>query len=203
MVHLWPRSTLARPYTREFSVNFPNLPTPLQSALAEHGYDAPTDVQAAVLEPEAHDRDLLVSAQTGSGKTVAFGLAIARNVLDLDGKAPSPGAPLALVALTLAFVLVMRPLYESATSIRIDEQRIEAVNATENRSAIGHALAGSARFDRQWGCVYRLNLDRVSATLYSIGDVDVSGIAASYGGGGHRNAAGFSVSLKTWVADFL
>ena len=87
--------------------------------------------------------------------------------------------------------------------IRIDEQRIEAVNATENRSAIGHALAGSARFDRQWGCVYRLNLDRVSATLYSIGDVDVSGIAASYGGGGHRNAAGFSVSLKTWVADFL
>ena len=87
--------------------------------------------------------------------------------------------------------------------IRIDEQRIEAVNATENRSAIGHALAGSARFDRQWSCVYRLNLDRVSATLYSIGDVDVSGIAASYGGGGHRNAAGFSVSLKTWVADFL
>ena len=97
MVHLWPRSTPARPYTREFSVNFPNLPAPLQSALAEHGYDAPTDVQAAVLEPEVHDRDLLVSAQTGSGKTVAFGLAIARNVLDQDGKAPSPGAPLALV----------------------------------------------------------------------------------------------------------
>ncbi|MEL7689942.1 DEAD/DEAH box helicase [Citromicrobium bathyomarinum] len=78
-------------------MNFPNLPAPLQSALAEHGYDAPTDVQAAVLETEANDRDLLVSAQTGSGKTVAFGLAFARNVLDQNGNAPSPGAPRALV----------------------------------------------------------------------------------------------------------
>ena len=97
MVNMWPRGIRARPCTREFYVNFPNLPAPLQSALAEHGYDAPTDVQAAVLETEANDRDLLVSAQTGSGKTVAFGLAFARNVLDQDGKAPNPGAPRALV----------------------------------------------------------------------------------------------------------
>ncbi len=34
-------------------------------------------VQIAVLEAPAVDRDLLVSAQTGSGKTVAFGLALA------------------------------------------------------------------------------------------------------------------------------
>jgi ATP-dependent RNA helicase DeaD len=34
-----------------------------------------------VLADEAVDRDLLVSAQTGSGKTVAYGLAIVKNLL--------------------------------------------------------------------------------------------------------------------------
>ena len=49
-------------------------------ALAAHAYTEPTPVQAAVLEAEA-ERDLLVSAQTGSGKTVAFGLALAPPLL--------------------------------------------------------------------------------------------------------------------------
>jgi ATP-dependent RNA helicase DeaD len=38
-------------------------------------------VQLAILTDSAADRDLLVSAQTGSGKTVAFGLAIAATLL--------------------------------------------------------------------------------------------------------------------------
>ncbi|MEL7688689.1 DEAD/DEAH box helicase [Citromicrobium bathyomarinum] len=78
-------------------MNFSELPSTLQSALTERGYSEPTDVQAAVLEPEAHGRDLVVSAQTGSGKTVAFGLAFARQLLDDSGKVPFPAAPLALV----------------------------------------------------------------------------------------------------------
>ena len=50
------------------------LPTspPLARALAERNYDRPTPVQTAVLADEAAGRDLLVSAQTGSGKTVAY-----------------------------------------------------------------------------------------------------------------------------------
>ena len=56
---------------------FSQLPSILADALAEQGYEAPTPVQAAVLEAEARGRDLVVSAQTGSGKTVAFGMAIA------------------------------------------------------------------------------------------------------------------------------
>ena len=56
----------------------------LARALADHGYATPTPVQAAVLEERAEGRDLLVSAQTGSGKTVAFGIAMAENLLD-DG----------------------------------------------------------------------------------------------------------------------
>ncbi|EHM02415.1 hypothetical protein HMPREF9946_01166, partial [Acetobacteraceae bacterium AT-5844] len=57
------------------------LPAVLLRALQERGYAEPTPVQASVLEPETEGRDLLVSAQTGSGKTVAFGLAMAPELL--------------------------------------------------------------------------------------------------------------------------
>jgi ATP-dependent RNA helicase DeaD len=76
---------------------FPPLPDPLSRTLAARGYAEPTTVQAAVLEPGAAGRDLLVSAQTGSGKTVAFGLAFAPQVLAADGRVGSASAPLALV----------------------------------------------------------------------------------------------------------
>ena len=70
---------------------------PIARALEAKGYDSLTPVQAAVIEPEADGRDLLVSAQTGSGKTVAFGMAIAPTLLGDDLILPAPGAPLALV----------------------------------------------------------------------------------------------------------
>ena len=60
---------------------FTHLPTLLAEALSARGYEAPTPVQAAVIQPEAEGRDVIVSAQTGSGKTVAFGLAIAPQLL--------------------------------------------------------------------------------------------------------------------------
>lgn len=76
---------------------FQNAPVSLASALAARGYASATPVQAAVLAPDAEGRDLLVSARTGSGKTVAFGLAMADSLLDDSGRCPPPGAPLALV----------------------------------------------------------------------------------------------------------
>jgi ATP-dependent RNA helicase DeaD len=76
---------------------FPNLPPVLGEALAARGYALPTPVQAAVLEPEAAGRDLVVSAQTGSGKTVAFGMAMAPDLLRADGMAETGTGPLALV----------------------------------------------------------------------------------------------------------
>ncbi len=69
----------------------------LAAALTERGYTDATPVQASVLEPEVKGRDLLVSARTGSGKTVAFGMCLAETLL---GDAPTFGrvtAPLALV----------------------------------------------------------------------------------------------------------
>ena len=46
---------------------FPKTNPSLERALADRGYAEPTPVQAAVLQEEAAGRDLLVSAQTGSG----------------------------------------------------------------------------------------------------------------------------------------
>ncbi|MGN6489738.1 MAG: DEAD/DEAH box helicase, partial [Devosia sp.] len=69
----------------------------LATALANKGYDELTPVQLAVLGEEAGGRDLLVSAQTGSGKTVAFGMAIAPTLLGEEGNFGEAGAPLALL----------------------------------------------------------------------------------------------------------
>jgi len=70
---------------------------PLAKALAAKGYETLTAVQSAVIADEAAGRDLLVSAQTGSGKTVAFGMAIAPTLLDGQDRFTEIGAPLALV----------------------------------------------------------------------------------------------------------
>jgi ATP-dependent RNA helicase DeaD len=48
----------------------------LTGALAERGFSALTAVQEAVLDPGVEGRDLRISSQTGSGKTVAIGLLI-------------------------------------------------------------------------------------------------------------------------------
>jgi ATP-dependent RNA helicase DeaD len=78
-------------------VSFPTSSPPLARALAERSYDRPTPVQIAVLADEAVERDLLVSAQTGSGKTVAYGLAIANNLLGEAERFERAAAPLALI----------------------------------------------------------------------------------------------------------
>ena len=66
-------------------------------ALSKRGFDCLTPVQKAVLAPELEGADILVSAQTGSGKTVAFGLAFAASLLEGAGKFSKAKAPLALV----------------------------------------------------------------------------------------------------------
>ncbi|MFM6854654.1 MAG: DEAD/DEAH box helicase, partial [Sphingopyxis sp.] len=76
---------------------FSSLPPILAEALSARGYAAPTPVQAAVIEPEARGRDLIVSAQTGSGKTVAFGLAMADDLLADPATIAMAQTPLVLV----------------------------------------------------------------------------------------------------------
>lgn len=65
------------------------------AALQARGYTTLTPVQEAVLAVE--DEDLLVSAQTGSGKTVAFGITVGRTILGDREAFDNVAVPLALV----------------------------------------------------------------------------------------------------------
>ncbi len=56
---------------------FSAVPQNLRLALQKRGFDSLTAVQTAVLEAEADGRDLQISSQTGSGKTVALGFVLA------------------------------------------------------------------------------------------------------------------------------
>ncbi|CAN0586769.1 unnamed protein product, partial [Laminaria digitata] len=60
-------------------------------------YASLTPVQQEVLAPELRDADMLVSAQTGSGKTVAFGLSLAPTLLGEADRFHHTKAPRALV----------------------------------------------------------------------------------------------------------
>jgi ATP-dependent RNA helicase DeaD len=72
------------------------LPPVLAQALDVRGFETLTPVQSAVIAPDAEGRDLIVSAKTGSGKTVAFGLAMAGQLIEGD-RAPWARTPLALI----------------------------------------------------------------------------------------------------------
>lgn len=76
---------------------FPEVHPSLARALAARNYDEPTPVQSAVLEPEAANRDLLVSAQTGSGKTVAYGLVLGNMLIGEGERFERAQQPLALI----------------------------------------------------------------------------------------------------------
>lgn len=60
----------------------------LLRALAEKAYAAPTDIQRAAIPAVLRGRDVLASAQTGSGKTAAFALPLLQR-LDVAAMPPS------------------------------------------------------------------------------------------------------------------
>ncbi|GHA21373.1 DEAD/DEAH box helicase [Devosia pacifica] len=78
-----------------------SMPAPvhpaLSSALEARGYSQLTPVQMEMAHQGDSAEDLLVSAQTGSGKTVAFGIAIAATLLGTDQAFGPAGAPLGLI----------------------------------------------------------------------------------------------------------
>lgn len=91
--------------TREAaSTAFAAAPVALRAALSKRGFEVPTAVQRAVLAAEAAGRDLRISSQTGSGKTVALGIALAHQLED-ERSGPGPD------------VLVIVPTRELATQV--------------------------------------------------------------------------------------
>lgn len=73
-----------------------------------------------------------------------------------------------------------------------------AVNASIHQSEVGHELANQSG---TYGLVWYVGSDvRVRCSLRSNGEYDVSSIARAFGGGGHRNAAGFETDIETLMS---
>src|SRR3954462_7725197 len=68
----------------------------LSSALQRKGFTELTAVQTAVLDPELSGRELRITSQTGSGKTVAIGFVLREEVeraaADSGPEGAAPGA---------------------------------------------------------------------------------------------------------------
>jgi ATP-dependent RNA helicase RhlE len=78
--------------------SFADLPLaePLKRALRSENYSTPTPIQAQAIPHLLAGRDLLGSAQTGTGKTAAFALPILHQ-FETNRQPARPGAPLGLV----------------------------------------------------------------------------------------------------------
>jgi len=57
------------------------LPQPLEKSLARMNYTKPTEVQELAIPPALEGRDILGSAQTGTGKTAAFGIPLVAKLM--------------------------------------------------------------------------------------------------------------------------
>ena len=75
---------------------FGNLVPELQKAIAAQGYCDPTPIQTECIPHLLDGRDLLGSAQTGTGKTAAFTLPLLQQ-LDSEPRRPKKGCPRALI----------------------------------------------------------------------------------------------------------
>jgi ATP-dependent RNA helicase RhlE len=95
--------------------------TVLRGNLAKQNFKEPTPVQAQAIPPAILGRDLVATAQTGTGKTLAFGLPI----LELLSGKPFGGKPLALI---------LSPTRELA--IQIEEALSRIGSGTGVRSAV-------------------------------------------------------------------
>jgi ATP-dependent RNA helicase RhlE len=72
------------------------LAQPLLDALARTGFTTPTPIQVQAIGPQMAGRDILGIAQTGTGKTAAFGLPILHAILGMNGR-PAPRTCRALI----------------------------------------------------------------------------------------------------------
>ena len=73
------------------------IPNNIVNTMKDKGYEKLTPVQEEVIKEEYSGLDLLVSAQTGSGKTIAFGLAIVDNLTTDSKLFKTPKSPEALI----------------------------------------------------------------------------------------------------------
>ena len=95
-----------------------NLVTPLLQALAECGYTEPTPIQAQTIPVLLGGRDVIASAQTGTGKTAAFILPALQRLA-----AQGPRPPSKRRGVGVPGVLVLAPTRELAQQVATQSAR--------------------------------------------------------------------------------
>lgn len=113
---------------RRTMTEFEGVISTLAQALDKRGYTTLTPVQKAIIAPELKNADTLVSAQTGSGKTVAFGMAIAPTLLgdaERFSQTPSPQA------------LVVAPTRELALQVKRELEWLYEMTGASFASCVG------------------------------------------------------------------
>ncbi|MBU2963564.1 DEAD/DEAH box helicase [Citreicella sp. C3M06] len=143
--------------------------TSLSEALAERGFDTLTPVQEAVSNPDLASSDLLVSAQTGSGKTVGFGLAIAPTLL---GESPSFGPAAEPMALVIA------PTRELASQVKAELSWLYARTGASLASCVGGMDARQERRALERGAHIVVGTPGRLRDHIQRGALDLSGIRA-------------------------
>lgn len=101
-------------------------------------------------------------------------------------------------AILIAQEKTVEEIVEKAMPCYVLGKKGLAVNASVHASEVGHALANkSGTFGLVW---YMGKGGQIVCSLRSNGDYDVSEIARTYGGGGHRNAAGMKSTINQLIA---
>ena len=111
------------------------VPATIARALEQMGYVTPTEVQARAIPPLRAGRDLIGQAQTGTGKTAAFGIPIVEQV--------DPG-------LASVQALVLTPTRELCQQVTAEIGRIGRF-----RNVKTTAIYGGAAMDRQITALHR------------------------------------------------
>src|SRR5512143_4041866 len=100
------------------------LSASLQSNLTRHGFVQPTPVQAEAIPPALEGRDVVATAQTGTGKTLAFILPVLESLLRTPIKS-GVGA------------LILSPTRELAIQIQETFQRVAAGSGLRAAVVVG------------------------------------------------------------------
>lgn len=106
-----------------------NLSKEIINSLSDLGYKKPTEVQELVIKEALLNKDLIVKAQTGSGKTAAFGIPLCEKI-DWEENTPQ--------------VLILAPTRELAMQIKDD-----IINIGRYKRIKAIALVGKESFKEQ------------------------------------------------------
>ena len=114
---------------------FEGVPDILRKALERRGFNALTPVQSGALVAQREGRDLRLSSQTGSGKTVALGLVMAPGLMAAaDTRGPGPRG------------LVITPTRELAAQVRQELAWLfEGVQGLTLDCVMGGTIVGEER----------------------------------------------------------